>query len=114
MFKTDQENKQLLWQVFHTPPTPPFSPLLTVLQLKSTQGADERLAKTLEQLHLLQGQNIDQTSELKKVRNENTRMAEEVRELHDHLRGLVAERVMVFSELDRINSTCSDLHSLVT
>jgi predicted nuclease with TOPRIM domain len=82
--------------------------------LKSTQGADERLTKTLEQLHQLQGQNIDQANELKKVRTENTRINDEVRELHDHLRNLLAERLMVFSELDRINATCSELHNLVT
>eukprot|EP00026_Physarum_polycephalum_P001780 Phypoly_transcript_01782.p1 GENE.Phypoly_transcript_01782~~Phypoly_transcript_01782.p1 ORF type:complete len:462 (+),score=64.18 Phypoly_transcript_01782:146-1387(+) len=96
MFKTDQENKQLLWQ------------------LKSTQGADERLTKTLEQLHQLQSQNIDQANELKKARTENSRINDEIRELHDHLRNLLAERSVVFSELDRINATCSELQKLVT
>jgi cell division protein FtsB len=82
--------------------------------LKSVQGADERLAKALEQLHQLQGQNIEYASELKRARMENTRMNEEVRELRDHLKNLVAERAVVFSELDIINATCSELHNLVT
>ena len=48
MFKTDQENKQLTWQ------------------LRSLQGADERITKLLDQIHSLQSQNIEHTQELKR------------------------------------------------
>lgn len=78
------------------------------------QGADDRLTKTLEQLHQLQGQTMDQSAELKRVRAENARMVSEMHELRDHLRSMLAERVVVFSELERINATCSELHNLVT
>lgn len=113
MFKTEQENKQLLWQVYS------YCYYLSVLvhlcfvQLKSIQGADERLGKTLEQLHQLQSQNLSQGEALRDSRSEASRLASQLQASQASLHSLISERAVVFAELRNISSTCGELADLV-
>jgi chromosome segregation ATPase len=81
MFKSEQDNKQLLWQ------------------LRTLQGADEKISKLLEQLHQLQTQNLEQNRELRETQNK--------------LEYLLDERSHVFSELSKMGMTCEELIDVV-
>lgn len=84
-----------------------------LVQLKSIQGADTRLEKTLEQLHQLQAQSMAQGEALRDYRIEIARLTGQLQSSQTSLHALISERDIVFAELKNIRGTCGELSNLV-